>query len=128
MNYIYDPDIGDDFLRWARICERVNLNSSSELEELQEEIIKNKDAGLAYFFSCDFNYQLYKMQNIILEIKNPKYCFLFAKNIINADVKALQNIILNSKNLKYITKLGCYVKNVNLKKIQTYLLKSNKKK
>ena len=112
MNYIYDPDIGDDFLRWARICERVNLNSSNS----EEEIIKNKDAGLAYFFSSDFNYKLYKMQNIILEIKNPKYCFLFAKNIINADVKALQNIILNSKNLKnsfFPGHIGCGSENEN---------------
>lgn len=124
MSYINDIDFGEDYLRWMRTCERVRNFSTVELESMQDEIVKNNDSALAYFFASDFGYKSYKMQKVILDNKNPQYAFLFAKNIHNSDSKALQNLIFDSKNIKYIAKFACFIHNSDYKKAQKLLLNS----
>ena len=108
QKYLFDTEIGADYIKWVEFLEKHNINlhstkiSKEQIASLENAILLAKDPILAYFFCIDFNYNLHKMQKIILECKNPKYIYLFAQNISNADIKALQSAIIYSQNIKYI--------------------------
>lgn len=89
-----------DLIRWEDFLEK---NTGKSNDQLLELIVVLKDPLLAYFFSYFFDYKNFITQKIILDSKNPKYCFLFAKNIQNCDVKALQKIILSSNDSNIIS-------------------------
>jgi hypothetical protein len=95
-----------------------------DLDQLQTEIIQDKNPALAYFFSTEFSYKPHLMQQIVLEAKNPKYCFLFAQNIKNCDIKALQKIVVESNNTKYICKFACFVLEAEIKPLEQIILTS----
>jgi hypothetical protein len=132
---LYESDFSSDSLRWIKIREEKKLNTLTNedtfsdekvaaLEKLQEEIINNKDAPLAYFFACDFLYKIYKMQKVILDSKDAKYAFLFAQNIKHCDIKALQKLVLNSKKTKYICKFACFVNTQDKSSLEEVIIKS----
>ena len=134
--YLFDNDYGADSLKWIKLFEEkqnklfiYNINQLSynteELELFQEQIIKQNDSALAYFFAFEFSYKRYRMQKIILDNKNPKYAYLFAQNIENADIKALQKIVIDSNKIKYICKFACFVNNADIKSLESIILKSN---
>src|ERR1700733_11260275 len=96
-NHLLERDTSSDFIRWLNKLDSLITRSNQDLEKLQNEIIKDNDSAMAYFFATEFSYQLHRMQKIILDTKNAKYAFLFAQNIPNCDVKALQKIVVDSK-------------------------------
>lgn len=114
-----------DSFRWMEIQREIAYipHNSSILDEIQSQIITNKDSGLAYFFAYHFDYKRHKMQDVVLQAKNPKYAFIFAQNIPNADIQALQDVIIKSKNMTYITKFACFVPDADKKKIECLILK-----
>src|SRR5271154_1797901 len=106
--YLFERDFRPDYLKWMQKCERGSLktnpfskqtanHSLKDLEELQNEIIRENDSALAYFFATDFNYKPYRMQKLILDKGDAKYACLFAQNIKNCDVKALQQVVVDSR-------------------------------
>jgi hypothetical protein len=130
-------------------CEKSSLRSNpfskpvvnhtlKDLEELQNEIIRENDSALAYFFVSEFNYKPYRMQKLILDKKDAKYACLFAQNIKNCDVKALQQVVVDSYKAKveagidieeipelgYICKFACFVEDANRKPLENIILKS----
>lgn len=132
-NHIYESDYGGDFLRWAKIYEpikfhKVNYNHDPLLEEIQESIVKNNDAGLACFFAHYFQYKNYKMQGVVLKAREPKYAFLFAATVPNADIQSLQSVVVDlnkiEENIKYICHFACHVSGADKKKIESIILKS----
>lgn len=127
--HLFDTDYGADFMRWLLIYKsvqkhKINYENDKNLNKIQEDIINNKDAALAFFFSFDFNYQLHKMQDVILKTKEPKYALLFAQCIVGADIQALQNIVISSNNIKYICKFACDVEGADFKKIENIIIRS----
>ena len=135
--YVLESDFSYDFLRWIRKCEEKNIPynfykkkklkySQQQIEEFQNEIIKDKDSAFAYFFTMEFPYKIYLMQQLILDNKDFKYAFLFAQNVPGCNIKKIQKLIIDSKKIKYICKLACFVKGVDLKKIEPLILKSKK--
>jgi hypothetical protein len=78
----------------------------------------------AFFFAYKYPYKQFICQNIILNQKNIKYAYYFAKYIKGADIKALENVILQSNNLNYITKFACNIDKCNYKKLEKIILKS----
>lgn len=133
--YLFESDYSTDSLRWIKRCDEQNLkphkfnyekedSTIAELEKIQNEIIKENDAALAYFFTCDYPYKVYRMQKVILDNKDPKYAFLFAQNIKHCDIKALQKVVIDSKKTKYICKFACFVKGANRKPLEDLIIKS----
>jgi flagellar hook-basal body complex protein FliE len=120
MNESYDRD----YCLWANITE--TKSSKKKLQELQNDIIKNKKASFAYFFTIDYGLNPHLMQKVILDKKNAKYSFLFAQNVVNADIKALQNVVVQSGQIKYIDKFDANIKDADHKLLRTLILASAK--
>lgn len=127
--YLFESDFSTDSLRWIKKLDEKNIKSNFKikneiLDSFQDEIIKDNDAALAYFFALEFPFKQYKMQKIVLDNKDPKYAFLFAQNIENSDTKALQKIVVDSKKIKYICKFACFVKNAEIEPLEEFILNS----
>jgi hypothetical protein len=131
--YHFESDYRKDSLTWInKLVEskiKTDPYSKSEttynhqdLEKLRSEIIQNQDAALAYFFTTEFNYKPHKMQKIILDNKDPKYAFAFARDVSNADIKALQNVVIAAKNIKYICHFACFVEGADLKRLEKIII------
>jgi len=132
--YLSENDYSADSLKWIKRYEEKQLKPNpyskdqsgynvEELEQFQNEIIKENDSALAYFFACEFPYKRFRMQKIILDNKDPKYSYLFAQNIDNADIFALQKVVINAKNIKYICKFACFVERADIKLLENLILK-----
>lgn len=98
------------------------------LDSLQEEIIKNKDYSLAYFFALTFNYKNYLMQKVVMDSLNANYIFLYASKINNSDIKSLEISILKTKNIKVITEFACFIPKISVDKFKKVILKSKNPK
>src|SRR5579885_2716211 len=133
--YLFESDYSADVLKWMKKLDEKQLSPSpyskdqsgynpEDLEKFQNEIIADGDSALAYFFATEFPYKQYRMQKVILDKKDPKYAFLFAQNVRNADVKALQNLVVDSRKIKYICKFACFVKQADLKPLENLIVKS----
>jgi hypothetical protein len=127
MDHIFENDFSNDFFRWLKFCESKKIShliqvSPSQLEYIQNEILQSKDYQLAYFFALEFSFQNHKMQKLILDCNDPKYAFIFALNIKNADIKSLQKIVLDSKNIKYICKFACFIPSSYLPSLEKFIL------
>src|SRR5271168_1420783 len=110
-----------DSLRWLNKITEINPKSNDHevLEKLQNEIVANNDAAMAYFFASEYSrYKPHRMQKVILDTKNPKYAFMFAQHINNADIKALQNVVIESKKIEYISKFACFIKQADRKLLE----------
>ena len=124
--FFIESDYSSDYLRWLQKIEGKKLSRQEDLENLQNEIIKENDSALAYFFAYEFHYKSYRMQKVILDKKNPKYAFMFASRIDNADIEALQNLVIKLGHIKYITYFACFIKKVpNLSLLESLIIKSN---
>ena len=124
--YLFENDYSADSLRWIKQVEEKQLlhDNYQELEKLQNEIIENQDSASAYFFAYEYEYKPYRMQQVVIDGKDPKYSYLFAQNIKNADIKALQKIVINSGKPKYICKFACFVRGADLKLLEGPIIKS----
>lgn len=126
--YLFEDDYSADSLKWIKRLEEKQLKlatyNQEEIDKFQTEIIQENDSALAYFFACEFPYKRYRMQKIILDNKDPKYSYLFAQNIENADIKALQKIVIDSKKIKYICRFACFVENADVKPLEKLIIKS----
>lgn len=129
--YLPDNDYSQDSLRWGQLLRDKQLKtnpSHEDLDKLQDDIIKEADSALAYFFAERFLYKSFRMQKVILDKKVAKYAFMFAQHIPNADIKALQNIVVESKKIKYITHFACFVKSADHELLKDLIIDSGKVK
>jgi hypothetical protein len=134
--YLFELDYSADSLRWIRKLEEKYPKFGSatikptysldDLENFQNEIIKDNDSALAYFFAGAYAYKQYKMQKLILDNKDAKYALLFAQNIKNCDIKALQALVVSSKKIKYICDFACFVSGADCKPLEEIIIKSKK--
>jgi hypothetical protein len=113
-----------DYLKWQQFL--VESHSNSSLGVLANCIDSRRDPLLACFFAIEKQYQLPIMQKIVLNSEDPKYAFLFAKTIKNADVNSLQQLVINSNNILYITKFACFIPNNNIKILENLIFNSKK--
>ena len=126
--HIYKPKYSNDFMRWHGIFKNLHESPDKRQEQiiaLQNKIITDNDAALAYYFATDIGQQNYKMQNVIIKTKSAKYGILFAMNIPNADIAALQKMMFESEGedkMEYICNFGCFVPGANIKKIEALVL------
>lgn len=132
-DYFFQSDYASDLWRWSKIYETVknqkNIGKSNfQLDQIQKEIIKSRDAALAFFFALFIGYKTDIMQELIIETKNSKYAYAFASSILGSDVDRLQEIVIASKNIKYICQFGCNVNGADLKRIERLIIKSANQK
>src|SRR5579885_3132922 len=133
MDYLFSTDHSTDYWRFLKIYDKLKTHkiinhNDPLLDSIQQDIIYNKDAALAYFLSEYIDYKRHLMQQIIISSKNYKYAYLFAANIKGADIQALQNIVINSGSLKYICLFGCFINGANKSKIEKLIIASNNPK
>src|SRR5208283_1181428 len=114
-----------EYLVWITKIENLTTNETI-LEVLQKEIIETNNSAFAYFFTIDFGYKPHLMQKIVLDNKDAKYAFLFAKDVINADIKALQNVVIKSKKIKYINWFDAYIVGANHKLLRPLIMGTKK--
>ena len=122
FDYLLDKEYSIDYYQWNLFIDNNKLN----IDSLCEQIIQKNDPSLACFFAIDHQYQLHKMQKIVLDSNNAKYAFLFAKMINSADINALQQIVIKSNNINYLTKFACFIPKSNIKLLENLIYKSNK--
>ena len=67
-------------------------------------------------------YMMNKLQRTVIDSKNPKICYQFAKNVEHADIKALQKIVIDSKNAQYCESFAKNVKGANKKALLKAIL------
>src|SRR5271157_3013813 len=131
-NYFFEIDFQKDLWEWYQTYDAIKdhkiLVNDPLLDKIQAQIIKNKDAGQAYFFAYHFKYKTHLMQQVVIASKSAKYCFTFAKEIPKADIKALQQVIFNTNNTKYICYFGLSVPGANIAKSEQYIIKSGQAK
>jgi len=122
--YLLEKDFKSGYLKWLNKLALYTKEKPEDLELLQNEIVRDNDCALAYYFTAQFNYKPHRMQKVILDQKDAKYAFLFAQNIPNCDIKALQQVVINSKDIKYICNFACFVKDANHKPFERIILNS----
>ena len=131
-NFFFEVEFAKDLWRWYDILNTIKdhkaLTNDPILDKIQAQIIVDRDAALAYFYALHFNYKTYLMQRVIVESKNPKYLFGWAKDIVGADKKAIQSLIMATHNVKYICYFGLFVKGANTHKIEQIVAKSKQAK
>lgn len=120
MKNFLDKEYYFDYLKWIQFVDQ----TPNKL--LLQEVFAKQDPLLSYFYALEKKDNLPKIQEIILKSKNPKYIFLFAKNIKKADCKALQTALVNTKNIKYICKYALFINNSNFSLLEKIILKSKK--
>jgi hypothetical protein len=98
------------------------------LNQVQDEIIEDKDVSSAFFFAYVARFKMYRMQQLILDQRNTKYSLLFAQYIPGADIHRLQQVVQTSGDLKVMTYFACLVKGAKKGKIENLILKSGRAK
>jgi hypothetical protein len=137
--YIPENDYSEDSLQWDKLLSERKLKTNpyskdkngyniEEVEKLQNEIVKDNNSAFAYFCANEFPYKQFRMQKVILDNKDPKYAFMFARHIPHADIKALQNLVVKSKKIKYITHFACFVESADHSILEKIIIDSNKVK
>lgn len=130
IDLFFQKDFANDLFRWIKIYDPIKdhqivLPNDPLLNQLQQQIIQDGDCAFAYFCAEYFKYNIHLMQRVILDNKNVKYSFAFAKTFPKSDIKALQDILIKSNNIKYLTYFGLFVKGAQIAKIERLLIRAN---
>lgn len=123
MHYIDEHSFDDlytaiSYLRWSKY-----VNKSESISRIANEIILSKNKYHAYFYCLRFKYKSKQMQQIIIEENDPKFAFLFYRDI-KCNKASMKKVILNSNSIKYITKLADELNPNYLKKAVNLAIKN----
>ena len=113
-----------DYITWDSKTSDIGKDKK-QLAALQNEIIKTKNAAFAYFFSVEYKLNPHIMQKVILDKADAKYAVLFARDIMNADIKALQSVVVARAKIKYIDQFDTSIEAANHKLLQILILAEN---
>ena len=99
--------------------------SKKSLKDAVKFAKKCGDAELAYELACiiEGNERL-EMEKIVLKAQEPKFCYLFARDIPNANVKAHQSVILNKKSAEFSVEFASDISNVDVRALSNVVLES----
>lgn len=113
----------DDFyttilhIRWSKFIKKL---SSFSIKKIYKEALKNKYN--AYFYCLNFKYGFRKIHKYIIDESDPKFAFLFYRDIENANKNKMKKIFLNST--KYLVKFALEVDNSFIRKAENNVLKT----
>lgn len=103
------------YIRWDKFIVRPALT----IKEIYNLSIKNK--YFSYFYCLRFRYKKRQIEKEILKLKDPKFAFLFYRDI-DCNKNAMKKILL--KGGKYLVKFASEINNLYLKKAESYIYKS----
>jgi len=104
MHNVYDESFDDfytavSYMIW---CKQIKTLSKSEIAE---KVLSQKNKYHAYFYCLKFKYKSKKVEKIILDSKDPKFAFLFYRDV-NCDKSLMRKILFESNSSKYLSKMA----------------------
>ena len=87
------------------------------LDKIKKEILKQKDASLAYTYAMEFEDEDASLQKLVIKQADAHLIYLFARDVFNADIQKLENAILKTENTEEIANFANYVEGSNRKKL-----------
>jgi hypothetical protein len=88
---------------WQSYCYCFNNKETANIKAHEKVILNSKDPHYCYLFARDiYNANIKGHEKIILDSRNTYYCYLFARDIFNSNKDSLFKTILESKDLDYI--------------------------
>lgn len=94
-----------------------NETDKEVLEKIKKDIIKQKNAMLAYKFAMEFEDEDCSLQKLVIKQNDAHIIYLFARDVFNADILKLENAILKTLNIQEIDNFANYVEGANRKKL-----------
>lgn len=104
---------------------------TKESKKLEKYVIENNNPVLAYrlaFELDDREVRTTKLQNFIIDTRNARYIYKFAREINRSNVNKLQSAIIKCGNVLQITRFGCFVKGADRAAIEDIIVKSENAK
>lgn len=99
------------------------------IEYYQDKVLSFNDADLAYWFAMhmvDYDFNTKKFSKVIINSKNLRYNYEFARYIKGADLKGHEKVILNSKDVEYNYSFAATIPDADIKKCEEIIFnKSN---
>ena len=96
-------------------------------EYYKDKVLSFNDADLAYWFAMrmtDYDIDQKKYSKLIINSKNLKYNYDFAKFVKGSDVKGHEKVILKSKDLEYNYSFAATIPKADIKKHEKIILES----
>ena len=114
----------------ARLCYKLAeiLYKEDVMQDLQKVVLEGKDAVFCYVFARDVNNaNIKELQKVVLEDKNAVLCYLFARDVNNANVKELQKVVVDSNDAFLCYMFARYIKGAEIKPLQQVVINSRNK-
>ena len=109
--------------QWVELVKTTDLSQRKVLEAFKVAM-KENNAELAYELAClpqeETNREL--AEKIVLRSKNPHFCYLFARDIPNANVKMHEKVCLKSKDLDTAIDFARDIPNANIQSFEKLIL------
>lgn len=94
-------------------------------KELCDVVVKSNNPKFAYLYARDIpKADIPALQTIVENSENPEYATEFASDISGIDITKLQSIVVSSKNAFYAYRFAKYVDNADVKSLENVVAKS----
>ena len=102
------------------------LNEKELNAEEVNKVIETKDAKYIYNFAKNVKgVNIEKLENSIIETNDAMYIYQFARDVKGANIEKLENAIIETKNVEYIYLFARDIKGVNLYKFLNEIKRIN---
>ena len=91
--------------------------TNPQLAAIKAEIIKTKNAQLAYNYAMEFEDESSQLQKIVIKSQNAHLIYLFARDVFGADIEKLEKHIIELQDIQQMQNFADYVEGANRKKI-----------
>lgn len=78
--------------------EAIETNNAEQLAQIKQEIIKNKNATLAYKFAMECEDETKHLQKIVIKSGDAQLIYLFARDVFGAEIEKLEKAIIETEN------------------------------
>lgn len=92
------------------------VGMTKAIKQLCSLAITKKDAILCYQLANILRRKdiMKDLQNVVLESKDPRICYLFSRDVKGAEIKPLQQVVLNSRDKILCLQFALYIAKSNL--------------
>ena len=102
------------------------LNEKELNAEEVNKVIETKDAKYIYNFAKNVKgVNIEKLENAIIETNDAMYIYQFARDIKGANIEKLENAIIATNLVKFMQEFAKNVKGANIKKLENAIIEIN---
>lgn len=94
----------------------IETNNKAELEQIKAEIIKTKNAPLAYKYALECEDETKQLQKIVIKNQDAHLIYLFARDVFDAEIEKLEKAVIETENTEVIKNFA-NLENANRKKL-----------